>query len=184
MLTNYLEDSGIAISSQAQPSYTTTTYSQTKNIHDYHIPKKEKTRKARRGRNDPPLDPAEAKRRRQDYQRQYYLTHREKAKEYQRQYNLLHKKKQRFPGAKGGNATEFKRDITRMTYNTHDIMHSPAEKVWKMLEKIVAGEKGFTMATKKGEEEIFPFERVTRKGTYYDTRNVQSVVNSLSDIGD
>jgi hypothetical protein len=100
--------------------------------------------KTRRRRKES-LSPEDAKRRRQDYQRQYYLAHREKAKEYQRQYNLLHKKKQRLPGAKGRNAMEFKRDIMRMTYNTHDLMHSPAEKTLKMLQKIIAGEKMFTM---------------------------------------
>ena len=70
-----------------------------------------------------------------------------------------------------------------MTYNIHDIMYSPAEKTLKMLQKIISGEKMFTMATKKDEEEKFPFERVSRKGTYYDTRNLHSVVTDLSDIG-
>ncbi len=100
--------------------------------------------KSRRRRKEA-LSPEEAKRRRQEYQRQYYLAHREKAKEYQRQYNLLHKKKQRAPGAKGKNALEFRRDSERVTYNTHDIMHSPAEKTLKILQKIIAGEKMFTM---------------------------------------
>ncbi|MBK7092074.1 MAG: hypothetical protein IPH59_10205 [bacterium] len=100
--------------------------------------------KTRRRRKDP-VSPEEAKRRRQEYQRQYYLAHREKAKEYQRQYNLLHKKKQRVPGAKGRNAMEFRRDSVKVTYNTHDIMHSPAEKTLKMLQKIISGEKMFTM---------------------------------------
>ncbi len=31
------------------------------------------------------------------------------------------------------------------TFNTHDIMHAPVEKTIKMLEKIIAGERLFTM---------------------------------------
>ncbi len=31
------------------------------------------------------------------------------------------------------------------TFNTHDIMHAPAEKTIKMLEKIISGERLFTM---------------------------------------
>jgi hypothetical protein len=100
--------------------------------------------KTRRRRKEP-LSPEEAKRRRREYQRQYYLAHREKAKEYQRQYNLLHKKKQRVPGAKGKNAKSFRREPERTTYNTHDLMHAPAEKTLKILQKIIAGEKTFTM---------------------------------------
>ncbi|MCK4856469.1 MAG: hypothetical protein KAT58_00710 [candidate division Zixibacteria bacterium] len=100
--------------------------------------------KKRRKKKDS-LSPEEAKRRRREYQRQYYLAHREKAKEYQRQYNLLHKKKQRLPGAKGRNALDFVREPAKMTYNTHDIMHAPAEKTLKILQKIISGEKMFTM---------------------------------------
>ena len=100
--------------------------------------------KTRRKRQTP-LSPEEAKRRRREYQRQYYLAHREKAKEYQRQYNLLHKKKQRLPGAKGKNALDFKREPAKLTYNSHDIMHAPAEKTLRILQKIIAGEKMFTM---------------------------------------
>ncbi len=100
--------------------------------------------KTRRRRKEA-LSPEEAKRRRQDYQRQYYLAHREKAKEYQQQYNLLHKKKKDTPRVRGRNALEFKRDEMRMSYNTHDLMHSPTEKTLKMLQKIIAGEKMFTM---------------------------------------
>jgi len=98
-----------------------------------------------RRRTKDPVSPEEAKRRRQEYQRQYYLAHRERAKEYQRQYNLLHKKQQRVPGAKGRKAMEFRRDSVKVTYNTHDIMHSPAEKTLKMLQKIISGEKMFTI---------------------------------------
>ncbi len=100
--------------------------------------------KTRRSRKEP-LSPEEAKRRRREYQRQYYLAHREKAKEYQRQYNLLHKKKQRVPGAKGKNAKSYQRESEKTTYNTHDLMHAPAEKTLKILQKIIAGEKTFTM---------------------------------------
>jgi len=31
------------------------------------------------------------------------------------------------------------------TFNTHDIMHAPVEKTIKMLEKIISGERLFTM---------------------------------------
>ena len=31
------------------------------------------------------------------------------------------------------------------TFNTHDLMHAPVEKTIKMLEKIIAGERLFTM---------------------------------------
>lgn len=100
--------------------------------------------KTRRRRKEQ-LSPEEAKRKRREYQRQYYLAHREKAKEYQRQYNLLHKKKQRSPGAKGKNAMDFQRESEKTTYNPHDLMHAPAEKTLKILQKIIAGEKMFTM---------------------------------------
>jgi hypothetical protein len=119
-----------------------------KDVHPISAPKEKGritfSKRSRRRKKDP-ISPEEAKRRRQEYQRQYYLAHREKAKEYQRQYNLLHKKKQRFPGAKGNNALEFKRESEKTTYNTHDIMHSPAEKTLKILQKILSGEKGFTI---------------------------------------
>jgi len=99
----------------------------------------------KRPKRKEPLSPEEAKRRRREYQRQYYLAHREKAKEYQRQYNLLHKKKQRLPGAKGKNALEYEREPVKTTYNMHDIMHAPAEKTLKILQRIISGEKMFTM---------------------------------------
>ncbi|MEW5702268.1 MAG: hypothetical protein AB1792_08575 [Candidatus Zixiibacteriota bacterium] len=33
----------------------------------------------------------------------------------------------------------------KSTFNTHDIMHSPVEKTLKMLDKILSGERLFTM---------------------------------------
>lgn len=80
---------------------------------------------------------------RREYQRQYYQKHKEKAKEYQRQYNLTHKKKAR--GGRGKASFDCPRERVRMTFNTSDLMHSPVEKTVKMLEKIINGERMFTM---------------------------------------
>jgi hypothetical protein len=86
------------------------------------------------------LSTAEARR---EYQRRYYQMHKEKAKEYQRQYNLTHKKKAR--GGRGKSSANACREVVRSTFNTADIMHSPVEKTLKMLEKIIKGERLFTM---------------------------------------
>jgi len=67
----------------------------------------------------------------------------EKAKEYQRQYNLTHKKKAR--GGRGRASLVAPREVVRSTYNTSDIMHAPVEKTVRMLEKIIKGERFFTM---------------------------------------
>ena len=80
---------------------------------------------------------------RREYQRQYYQKHKEKAKEYQRQYNLTHKKKAR--GGRGKASFNCPREEVRTTFNTADLMHSPVEKTVKMLEKIINGERLFTM---------------------------------------
>lgn len=86
------------------------------------------------------LSSAEARR---EYQRRYYQMHKEKAKEYQRQYNLTHKKKLR--GGRGKSSLLAQREACRSTFNTADIMHSPVEKTVRMLEKIIRGERLFTM---------------------------------------
>ena len=86
------------------------------------------------------LSTAEARR---EYQRRYYQMHKEKAKEYQRQYNLTHKKKAR--GGRGKSSFIAPREVVRNTYNTSDLMHSPVEKTIRMLEKIINGERLFTM---------------------------------------
>lgn len=88
----------------------------------------------------PRLSTAEARR---EYQRRYYQMHKEKAKEYQRQYNLTHKKKLR--GGRGKSGGSLQREVVRTTFNTADIMHSPVEKTVRMLEKIIRGERLFTM---------------------------------------
>jgi hypothetical protein len=88
--------------------------------------------------------PEEAREARREYQRKYYLAHKEKAKEYQRLYNLTHKKKQR-AGVKDTNGIEFIRERYKRTINTHDLMHSPVEKTLKMLEGIIKGKRLFTM---------------------------------------
>ncbi len=85
------------------------------------------------------LSTAEARR---EYQRRYYQMHKEKAKEYQRQYNLTHKKKLR---SGRGSDNEAPREVVRSTFNTSDIMHSPVEKTIRILEKIINGERFFTM---------------------------------------
>jgi len=69
--------------------------------------------------------------------------HKEKAKEYQRQYNLTHKKKAR--GGRGKSSFTAPREVVRTTFNTSDLMHAPVEKTVKMLEKIIRGERMFTM---------------------------------------
>ncbi len=86
------------------------------------------------------LSTAEARR---EYQRRYYQMHKEKAKEYQRQYNLTHKKKAR--GGRGKSSFTAPREVVRTTFNTADLMHAPVEKTVKMLEKIIRGERMFTM---------------------------------------
>ena len=86
------------------------------------------------------LSTAEARR---EYQREYYQKHKEKAKEYQRQYNLTHKKKARV--GRGKLSATASREVVRSTFNTADIMHAPVEKTLKMLEKIIKGERLFTM---------------------------------------
>jgi hypothetical protein len=97
-----------------------------------------KTGEAPRARSR--LSTAEARR---EYQRRYYQMHKEKAKEYQRQYNLTHKKKARVGRGKANMIAS--REVVRSTFNTGDIMHSPVEKTIKMLEKIIKGERLFTM---------------------------------------
>lgn len=97
-----------------------------------------KTRVRKRGKGK--LSTPEARR---EYQRRYYQLHKEKAKEYQRQYNLTHKKKAR--GGRGKASFVCPREPIRSTFNTSDIMHSPVEKTLKILEKIINGERLFTM---------------------------------------
>ncbi len=86
------------------------------------------------------LSTAEARR---EYQRRYYQMHKEKAKEYQRQYNLKHKKKAR--GGRGKANSLCPREVVRTTFNSSDIMHAPAEKAARILDKIIKGERLFTM---------------------------------------
>jgi hypothetical protein len=86
------------------------------------------------------LSTAEARR---EYQRRYYQMHKEKAKEYQRQYNLKHKKKAR--GGRGKSSFVAPREVVRSTFNSSDIMHAPAEKAIRILDKIIKGERLFTM---------------------------------------
>lgn len=97
------------------------------------VPKQKEKKKGK-------LSTAEARR---EYQRRYYQTHKEKAKAYQRQYNLTHKKKLRSGRGKTGQAAA--REVVRATFNTADIMHSPVEKTIRILEKIIKGERFFTM---------------------------------------
>jgi hypothetical protein len=96
--------------------------------------------KARRKKGKGKLSTPEARR---EYQRRYYQMHKEKAKEYQRLYNLTHKKKAR--GGRGKSNFMCPREVIRNTFNTSDIMHAPVEKTIKILEKIISGERFFTM---------------------------------------
>jgi len=100
--------------------------------------KSKTTRGKRKGKGK--LSTPEARR---EYQRRYYQMHKEKAKEYQRQYNLTHKKKAR--GGRGKANFVCPREVVRATFNTSDIMHAPVEKTLKILEKIISGERLFTM---------------------------------------
>jgi hypothetical protein len=89
------------------------------------------------------LSTAEARR---EYQRRYYQMNKEKAKEYQRLYNLTHKKKK---GGRGKANFVCPREAARMTYNTLDIMHTPAQKLANdhktgVLDKICSGDRLFT----------------------------------------
>jgi len=93
-----------------------------------------------RTKNKGKLSTPEARR---EYQRRYYQLHKDKAKEYQRQYNLSHKKKVR--GGRGKANFVCPREVIRGTFNTADIMHAPVEKTLKILEKIISGERLFTM---------------------------------------
>jgi len=97
------------------------------------------TRPAKRSKPNKTADEVLAARR--AYQRLYYQLHREKAKGYQRLYNLRHKK------SRGGKKHLFvcPREATRSTYNTCDLMNAPVEKVIAMLDKILAGERLFTL---------------------------------------
>ncbi len=94
----------------------------------------------KKGETKGKLSTAEARR---EYQRRYYQMHKEKAKEYQRQYNLTHKKKAR--GGRGRTGFMAPREVVRTTFNTADIMHAPVEKTIRILEKIIKGERFFTM---------------------------------------
>ena len=98
------------------------------------------SRSGNKGTKKGRLSNAEARR---EYQRRYYQMHKEKAKEYQRQYNLTHKKKSR--GGRGRSNFSCPREVVRSTFNSTDIMHAPVEKTLQMLEKIINGERFFTM---------------------------------------
>jgi len=39
----------------------------------------------------------------------------------------------------------YSREDVKGTYNTHDIMHSPVEKTLRILQKIIDGDRLFTM---------------------------------------
>ena len=93
-----------------------------------------------KGRKKGALSTAEARR---EYQRRYYQMHKEKAKEYQRQYNLTHKKKLR--AGRGKSSFVAPREVIRTTFHSSDLMHAPVEKTVRMIDKILSGERFFTM---------------------------------------
>ncbi len=80
---------------------------------------------------------------RRAYLRRYYEANKEKAREYQRRYNLMHKKKARL--ADGYAGTNRIREAVRETYHASDIMQAPTEKSMKILQRILNGERNFTM---------------------------------------
>jgi hypothetical protein len=51
--------------------------------------------------------------------------------------------------------------VVKSTFNTADLMHSPVEKTLKMLEKILKGERLFTM---NNETPSVPGESVSQRG--------------------
>lgn len=99
-----------------------------------------KRNRIKSGSEEGKLSTAEVRR---NYQRRYYQMHKEKAKEYQRQYNLTHKKKLRARTAQ--TTPDSPREVVKTTFDTTDIMNSPVEKTIKILEKIIKGERFFTM---------------------------------------
>ncbi len=63
-------------------------------------------------------------------------------REYQKEYSKVNKKKPKNNQGTNGNAP---RELIRTTFNTYDLMQSPVEKTIRMLEKIINGERFFTM---------------------------------------
>ena len=123
-----------------EQNYSPPTNSKQKEPPDYHLlPRGEGPKKSPKIVISGNFSNAEARR---EYQRRYYQMHKEKSKEYQKQYNLTHKKKARISSGKGSDAP---REVIRTTFNTTDLMHAPVEKTLKMLEKIISGERFFTM---------------------------------------
>jgi len=80
---------------------------------------------------------------RKEYQRQYYLKNREKARQYQQQYNLMHRKKKRLQGDEPGLATG--RQAVKSVFTIRDIMNSSPEKSARMLDMILGGQRSLTM---------------------------------------
>jgi NAD+--asparagine ADP-ribosyltransferase len=81
---------------------------------------------------------------RREYQRRYYESHKDKAKEYQRQYNATHqasKKRRHTSTSKGKNVGKVY--IPKEGYHASDIMHAPADKAARILNKILRGEEVF-----------------------------------------
>lgn len=72
-----------------------------------------------------------------EYQRRYYRAHKDKAGEYQRRYRLTHNKKKPKDLAP--------REPVKSTFNASDLMHAPMGKTDKMIDKIIKGERLFTM---------------------------------------
>ncbi len=79
---------------------------------------------------------------RKEYLRKYYRENRERAREYQKQYSLKHKRKARSEDLILGKG---RREKIRSIFHQGDIMQSPTEKSIKMLDQILKGERFFTM---------------------------------------
>jgi hypothetical protein len=80
----------------------------------------------------------EEAKRRKEYQRDYYLAHRERAKEYQRAYNLKHRRttvcKQ--------TCSAPKQKFVKTTYNVHDLQNATGTRLLNQLTKVLSGERG------------------------------------------
>ena len=75
-----------------------------------------------------------------DYQRRYYMEHREKAKEYQKDYNRRTKSSSRPCGRR----RQIERQSIQATYTSSDLLHAPTEKTIRMIEQVIRGERGLT----------------------------------------
>jgi hypothetical protein len=108
--------------------------------------KTRRRKKNKKGKKKTQAQKDAEKLKRQEYHRQYYLTHQKnKSKNPGPARNKDGtERKRRAPGVSKRGSVEFKRQPTKTTYTVSDIMQAPTEKSLKMLQKICAGEKMLT----------------------------------------